>query len=86
MTDEELGRAWCEANGRRPLRHTDIEDEPGHCMWGNFQFGPLWAFFGEPGTGSGYSSESAAYAAVGSALRRVWAFADQSRSQTGDRS
>lgn len=76
MTDEELGRAWAAKHGRSPKVYDD------HAMW----FHPTWDF-GPIDIPSGKSTlspvvwsvvrrmihptESAAYAALGAALRRI---------------
>lgn len=85
MTDEELGRAWCEVNGKRPHKSGD-----GYHSWFktraviNLRSGPhnlpgelavLW-----DGT---HKTESAAYAALGAALRRVVAFAESVKEVMG---
>lgn len=82
MTDEELGRAWCGATHKFPHRGTGGD---GTAYWYWFPSGGL--------TGDGphrlppalstaasmFAAEADAYAAVGAALRAVWAFADESR-------
>lgn len=80
MTDEELGRAWCEAAGHSPL----VDTKDGWRTWSPVVGlpdaphrlpPPLHAVCGA------YPSDTLAYAAVGAALRRVWAFAAESRRQ-----
>ena len=77
MTDEELGRKWAERQGRTPYRgdHVNVywypESVPqavGHTV--PDVVAPLL------GVSMCYPTESAAYAALGVALRRVLAFAD----------
>lgn len=81
MTDEELGRAWCAANGKRPNRTSD-----GYFDWYPPRDPRVIAHQGPANVSAELSaaimshlSESAAYAAVGAALRRVVALADEVR-------
>lgn len=78
MTDEELGRAWCAKNGKRPWvsgRYYDWHPPAGVIpdRESNLPFTLHSAFHG-------HLSESAAYAAVGVALRALVAAADEVRS------
>lgn len=80
MTDEELGRAWCSANGRRPKVYAD-----GRAKWlppywcGAFEFNayPDWlspivsVVVREANPDGEFADEAAAYAAVGAALRQI---------------
>lgn len=98
MTDEELGRAWCTAHGKRPATFGLFDRSGSNWVWR--AGGPRYAGDPDPAatlpplplavlpqtpdwTPNGYPSESAAYAAVGAALRQVWAFADESRKVEG---
>lgn len=80
LTDEQLGRQWCERHGRRPKIYSD-----GRAKWlspywvGVFEFGnnadwlsPVVSMVVRDDEPDGeFSDESSAYAAVGSALRRI---------------
>lgn len=81
LTDEQLGRLWCERTGRHP-RETPAStpDEPQYDM-GHFTVREpiVWAAFGHGGGVWCYGSAGEAYAAVGEALRAVWEFAERSK-------
>lgn len=79
MTDEELGRKWCEANGKSP--------KPGPRAWTGGQL--WWGHANLPDVMGlqipcGYEDEAEAYADVGRQLRKLWAFAEESRRQAED--
>lgn len=75
MTDEQLGRAWAAKHGKRPAEGRRI----GRFCWTTNEFGNTGAIADElasPGEdcgfwSRGYESESAAYADLGAALRRL---------------
>lgn len=88
MTDGELGRRWSAANGRAPRVLSD-----GEARWACDIFPEMFTLpkYADRlpfaltklmrdvnGDDTLFASEAAAYAAVGAALRQVWAFADES--------
>lgn len=76
--DEELGRAWCEANKQWPVKYPPFG-----------QSGPFWKhpyYHSYVGHLPDAASEADAYAAVGRELRKVWAFAAESKAQTEPKS
>jgi len=82
MSDEDLGRKWCEANGKAPFpdangRGTWWWEEPGSLSEPGCELPALLAR-GCDAEGQ-YRSEADAYAAVGRAIKSVWAFAGASR-------
>lgn len=80
MTDEQLGRAWCERNGKRPDHYprTGLPPWRWTCDDGPTYALPyeVWDRMAEP---SRYETEAAAYAAVGAALRELVADSDELR-------
>jgi len=71
MTDEELGKEWCERNGVR------LAVLSGRFWWSRGDFTPmLWAGIGGAARDVGYRSEREAYADVGVTLRKVVGVAD----------
>lgn len=92
MTDEELGRKWCAANGREPLEWKG-------CIF-SWDMGLSSGFFELVPNDSmlpkvvartihdkhgriDFTSEADAYAAVGVAIRQLLAFADGVRATIG---
>ena len=77
MTDEQLGRLWCERHDRRP----DHSPRPGLPPWRwVYDDGPRYALLYPIWEGmsvSRYEEESDAYAAVGAALRELKRRADE---------
>ena len=75
LSDEQLGRLWCERNGRAP----DHDPRPGHMPWRWVcDEGPVyglprqvWVAIYDTAGVSGFSSEYLAYAVVGAALREL---------------
>lgn len=91
MTDEQLGRAWCQKNGKVPYRNNGFAPkcEP---FWGFSAFGgwsPMWERHTLPLIPAKvmgdlhFPTESDAYVAVGAALRKVLALADEVRAMEG---
>ncbi len=78
MTDEQIGRTWCQANGKRPC-----QSESGSFRWRRHHWTATEAFTLNEilpiNFGQGYDTEADAYAAVGRAMVELWQFADQSR-------
>lgn len=76
LSDEQLGRKWCERNGRRPELWPRLGLPPWRWVYDD---GPTYALplilFDEIKTGAGtverFRTEAEAYAAVGSALREL---------------
>lgn len=88
MTDEELGRAWCGANGKSPsVGHGGSfrwYEGDGPTLADGPDDLPEWFSRCVPGeVCGGYRTEGEAFAAVGRAIRTLWAFADASRKQVG---
>lgn len=84
MTDEALGRVWCERNGKRP---DYTEHYPAYTQWRwVYGDGPTFALpipiynslrgLVEP-SAVRFPTESRAYAAVGAALRKLKRRADE---------
>ena len=75
LSDEQLGRLWCERNNRAP----DYAPRPGWSSWRwVYDDGPtyalphpLWVTVYDTVRQSRFDTEAAAYAAVGSALREL---------------
>lgn len=73
LSDEQLGRLWCERNNRAP----DYDPLPGYLPWrwvcdDGPVYGlphPIWDAIYDTAGISRFSSEYLAYAAVGAALR-----------------
>lgn len=77
MTDEQLGRLWCERNGKRPDANGRYYDwYPPRVVGAS---GPHNLSFNLHPAFHGHESEAAAYAAVGAALRKVVTLADEVR-------
>lgn len=75
MADEQLGRAWCEANGKRPDHCRKGKDERLGMRWKwVYDDGPEHALprtlFNELDMAR-HRTEANAYAAVGAALRQL---------------
>lgn len=85
MTDEELGRKWAEKHGKTP--HNGDEWWAHEAVELNDTYAstfPEWLSRCIKGGVAGiHPSESAAYAALGAALRKLLAFADGVREVTG---
>jgi hypothetical protein len=77
VTDEQLGRKWCERHSRRP----DHSPRPGLPPWRwVYDDGPRYALphpLWEVMSVSRHETEADAYAAVGSALRELKRRADE---------
>ncbi len=71
LSDEQLGRLWCERNNRAP----DHDPRPGYLPWRwVYDDGPTYALpyvVWEQIHTNRFSTEADAYAAVGSALREL---------------
>lgn len=93
MTDEELGRAWASKHGKRPRVFADSMARWSIHWGGHFEIGKFVdelpvvlrsAVRDDEGFDRVFDSETAAYAALGSALRQLVTFADGVRGVSDD--
>lgn len=79
MTDEELGRQWCQRNGKQP-DYRPWHQRPDRPWRWVYDDGPVYALptvlYDQLGM-SRHASEADAYAAVGAALRELRAKAKE---------
>lgn len=84
MTDEQLGRAWCERNGKRPDHYprTGLPPWRWTCDDGTVYLIP-YSLAAELGLNQ-YETEADAYADLGQALRAVARHCDDLRPLEGE--
>jgi len=80
VSDEQIGREWCEKNGRRPKVYADGRAKwlsPYWCRAFEFNASPDWlspivsVVVREAHPDGEFADEADAYAAVGAALRQI---------------